>query len=120
MQSHVNSPNLVYFPINVSASGDNTISTYFGADGLPVASATVNARRLRILNLTVIAAGAVTFAVKADGINRIGPISLPADGAGWETGFDEVGFAVKPRNCDLVLNLGGAVQVGGVGIGILE
>jgi hypothetical protein len=90
-------------PVNVSSSGDNPL-------GIAAAGKTI-----RVHGLALTAAGAVTLTVKAGSTILAGPMSLttglplvlPHARNGWWH-FDSQG-----PNVDLVLTLGGAVQVGG-------
>lgn len=95
-----------YVPVDVSASGGNTVISFAGI-GAPAGS------EIRVVSYHLIAAGPVTVQWFSAGQPRTGVMSLAANSglvvpAGYEySAFEGV------ANGDIVLNLGGAVQVGG-------
>jgi hypothetical protein len=88
--------------ISASSSGDNTLV------------AAVTGKRIRVLQFTLVAAGAVTvrFESAASGTALTGVMSLAAN-AGISTTWCPVGHFHTIAGELLNLELGGAVQVGG-------
>lgn len=93
--------------INASLAGDNTIV------------AAILGRKIRVVNYTLISAGAVTVTWKSGAATSIsGPMPLAANGgmapsSSVLTPSGLIGVFETNVNEALVLNLGGAVAVGG-------
>jgi hypothetical protein len=87
--------------LNVSASGDTTLI------------AAVAGRRVIVFQLSLVCAGAVTVTWKSTaGTALSGPCAFAANG-GITKAFSPEGQFVTKAGEGLVINLGGAVQVGG-------
>lgn len=92
--------------INASLAGDNTIV------------AAILGRKIRVVNYTLISAGAVTVTWKSGTTAISGPMPLAANGgmapsSSVLTPSGLIGVFETNANEALVLNLGGAVAVGG-------
>lgn len=93
--------------IDTATSGDNTVV------------AAVPGRKIRLINYTVIAAGAVSIRWKSGAsTNLSGAMSLPQNGGAAPSGSGQspggfIGLLETANGEALVLNLGGAVQVSG-------
>lgn len=92
--------------INASLTGDNTIV------------AAIVGRKIRVVNYTLISAGAVTVTWKSGATAISGPMPLAANGgmapsSSVLTPSGLIGVFETNVNESLVLNLGGAVAVGG-------
>ena len=89
--------------VNASSSGANTLV------------AAVTGRRIVVVSAFFLAAGAVTGTLQsgAGGTALCGPVALPANG-GFVLPFNPNGWFETTEGVLLNLNLGGAVQVGGV------
>ena len=87
--------------IDESASGDQTIVS--GVAG----------KRIVVHNYLIVAGAAVTVRWKSGATNKSGPIALAANGGVSAPGGIENRWFATGIGEDLVLNLGGAVAVGG-------
>lgn len=98
-----NCASTIYAAVNASSSGNNTLV------------AAVTGRRIVLIQAFLMAAGDVTATIQsgAGGTALIGPYSLPGKG-GFVLSFNPNGWQETAEGALLNLNLGGAVQVGGV------
>jgi hypothetical protein len=104
-RSSVNVPNpFTQAPINISASGDNVVV------------AAVAGRQIKVFRIKFLTSAAVTVAVK-DGPSTVldGPLPFGANQGmvlDWP-GYDGPPWYTTAAGHALILNLGGAVQIGG-------
>lgn len=90
-------------PVNASSSGANTIVT------CPNSQACI-----RVHSCLLMADAAVDADFESDtGTIYLGPVSIGETG-GFSLQLDETGWFVLPEGKNLVLDLGSAVQVGGI------
>lgn len=88
--------------IEASASGDNTVV------------AAVVGKRIKVLNYTFVAAGAVTVRWKSGAsISRSGAMTFSTAGGGASPGYDKNGHFTTAVGQALVMNLSASVGVGG-------
>jgi hypothetical protein len=101
-QTHLGtSDRVISVAINASSSGNNTIV------------ASVAGRRIVVTKYKIVAAGAVTVTFESSGGTVLdGPCAYAANGGVCEPDSENGHFSTLPGEA-LVLNLSGAVQVGG-------